>query len=155
MNFKIPNFKDLEIENIVFDYNGTLAKDGLITQKTAKLLFEICEKYKVFVITADTFGNAKEELKDFGLELVVLKSKNHTNEKALFVEKLNKNKTISVGNGNNDAKMLKTAIISIAIIGEEGCSKEALISSDIICKDINDAMGMFLNPKRLIATLRK
>ncbi len=155
MNLKIPNFKDLEIENIVFDYNGTLAKDGLITQKTAKLLFEICEKYKVFVVTADTFGNAKEELKDFGLELVVLKSKNHMNEKALFVEKLNKNKTISVGNGNNDAKMLKTAIISIAIIGEEGCSKEALISSDIICKDINDAMGMFLNPKRLIATLRK
>ncbi|MEE8597171.1 MAG: hypothetical protein V3T09_05115 [bacterium] len=51
--------------------------------------------------------------------------------------------------------MLKSASIGIAILGEEGCSTDALLSADIMCKDISDALSAFIYPKRLIATLRK
>ncbi len=152
---KISGFKDIEIENIVFDYNGTLAKDGQISNEIKNLLKVICSKYNVYVITADTFGTVKEELKELDLEVKVLSSCDHTNEKMEFILSLGKEVTVAIGNGNNDKSMLKSAVISIAIIGDEGCSKEALFASSIICKDIKNVIELFLYPKRLVATLRK
>ena len=152
---EIPGYKNLDIKNVVFDYNGTLAKDGQIDSKTKNLLKEVCSKYSVFVITADTFGTVKEELKEFDLKVIVLSSKNHTKEKMEFVSQLGKDITVAIGNGNNDKMMLDTATLSIAIIGDEGCSKDALFASNIVCKDIKSAMELLLYPKRLIATLRR
>jgi len=152
---KIPGFKDIKIKNIVFDYNGTLAKDGYLKSSTQKLLYEICDKFSVYVITADTFGTVKEQLKDFDLKVKVLDSINHTKEKGDFIEELDSSVSIAIGNGNNDTLMLKNAAISVVIIGDEGCSKEALLSSDIVCKSIDEAMELFLYPKRLVATLRR
>lgn len=155
MKIAIPNYKDIEIKNILFDYNGTLAKDGYISKKTEQLLYKICEKFNVFVITADTFGTVKEQLSDFDVEVKVLSSDDHTKEKGIFVNTIGGDITAAFGNGNNDKQMLENACVSISITGDEGCSKDALLASDIICKDINEAMELFLYPKRLIATLRK
>jgi len=52
-------------------------------------------------------------------------------------------------------KMLKEAGLGIALIGDEGCSTETLLGSDVVCNSIKDALGLLLNDKRLIATLRK
>ena len=151
----IPSLKEINIKNILFDFNGTLAKNGKVGKKRKHLLQKICETYKVYVITADTFGSVQKELKDLNLEVIVLSSNNHTKEKKEFLKILGKENTIALGNGKNDAKMLKSAIVSIAILGDEGCAKETLLASDIVCKSIVDAMELLLYPKRLIATLRK
>ena len=154
MLFKIPNYADLEIEHIVFDYNGTLAVNGVVNSATKELLKKLCQKFKVYVITADTFGSVKQELAEFNLEVVVLQTSNHTQEKAHFVQQLGADNCIALGNGNNDAKMLEAAKISIAIAGKEGCATKTLLASDIVCHNIDDAIELFLNPNRLIATLR-
>ncbi|WP_294954789.1 haloacid dehalogenase [Sulfurovum sp.] len=152
---EIPHFKNLEIENILFDYNGTLATDGHLKPETGLLLKEVCQSYRVYVITADTFGTVKEALKAFDLEVLILSSDDHTREKAAFLASLGTEITVTLGNGNNDAKMIKDAVLSIAILGDEGCSAETLNASDIVCKDIGSAMELLLSPKRLIATLRR
>ena len=152
---EIPHYQNLKIEKILFDYNGTLAVDGYLKEETKVLLQAVCEAYGVYVITADTFGTVKEALKAFELEVLVLSTADHTSEKAAFLSTLGSGKTVALGNGNNDVKMLKDAILSIAILGEEGCATETLLSSDIVCRDICSAMALLLNPKRLIATLRK
>ena len=152
---KIPGFKDIDIKNIVFDYNGTLAKDGQIDDKIKNLLKEICSKYSVFVITADTFGTVQDELKEFDLEVIVLSSNNHTQEKMEFILSLDKEITVAIGNGNNDKRMLERAVLSIAVMGDEGCSKETLLAATVICKDIKSAIELLLYPKRLVATLRR
>ena len=152
---EIPGYKNLDIKNIVFDYNGTLAKDGQIDSKIKNLLKEVCLVFNVYVITADTFGTVKEELKELDLKVIVLSSKNHTKEKMEFVSQLGKDITVAIGNGNNDKMMLDTATLSIAIIGDEGCSKDALFASNIVCKDIKSAIELLLYPKRLVATLRR
>ena len=151
----IPNYGKLEIEHIVLDYNGTLASGGKVQEKTKEVLKKLCKEYKVYVITADTFGTVKEELKEFNLEVIVLKSDNHTQEKADFVKSLDVNKTVAISNGNNDSLMLQSALLSIAIIGNEGCSAKTLLASDITCTNITDALNLLLNTKALIATLRK
>ena len=151
MIIDIPNFKEIEIKNIVFDYNGTIAVDG-------KLIDEVREffkhsKFNVFVITADTFGSVKTELEEFkNVNVIILNTTNHTKEKAEFVMSL-KN-TIAIGNGNNDSLMLKEAEIGICVIGKEGASSKSIMNSDIVVKDIKDAINLIENPKRIIATLR-
>ena len=51
--------------------------------------------------------------------------------------------------------MLKAAALGIAVIGHEGAAFEALAAADVVTHDIFDAIGLLLNPKRLIATLRR
>jgi len=46
--------------------------------------------------------------------------------------KLNKDETIAVGNGNNDALMLKNAVIGITVLGEEGATVKSILNSDVV-----------------------
>ncbi len=151
----IPNYKDLEIKNIVCDYNGTIAKDGILLPQIGKLFRKLQENFTLYVITADTFGTVKEQVAPFGCKITLLSSSNHTEEKAAFIRSLSAERTIALGNGNNDAAMLQTAELGIAILGAEGCSKETLLAADIICKSAQEALELFLHPKRLVATLRR
>ncbi len=151
----IPHFKILTLEHIVLDYNGTIAKDGRLLPQAGRLIEELAKRYRLHLITADTFGSVKREMNGYDLQIVQLESDAHTKEKADFVETLGASKTAAIGNGNNDASMLSAAAVSIAILGEEGCSKEAMLSADLLCRSIEDALELFLYPKRLIATLRR
>jgi soluble P-type ATPase len=155
MMITIPNYHTLDMQHIVCDYNGTIAKDGTVLLEIKELFAKLKESYKIYVITADTFGSVHQQLDGYGVEIVVLSSENHTQEKADFVTALGASSCVSLGNGNNDASMLKTSAIGIALLGDEGCSRDALFASDIVCKSISEALMLLLNPKRLIATLRR
>jgi HAD superfamily hydrolase (TIGR01549 family) len=145
----------IEIKNIVCDYNGTIAKDGIVLEQIREFFKQLSKSYKIFVITADTFGSVQAQLEGFGVEIKILSSNDHTKEKSDFIQELGEKNVVAIGNGNNDALMLKKAAIGIAILGDEGCSKEALMSADIICKSIIEAFELILQPKRFIATLRR
>jgi len=151
----IPNYKNLEIKNIVCDYNGTIAKDGILLPEVGELFNKLQKHYALYVITADTFGTVQEQVEPFGCNIILLSSKNHTEEKANFIHSLDAEHSIALGNGNNDAAMLKAAALGIAILGDEGCSKETLFAADILCKSAKEALELLLYPKRLVATLRR
>jgi len=151
---EIPNYKTINLKHIVLDYNGTIAKDGKLKDEVKNLLPLLAQKYTLHVITADTFGSVKKELRNFKLDIKVLQSDNHTLEKQLYINELNANECVAIGNGNNDAKMIQSAAIGIVILGDEGCSTKSLFASDITCKSISQAFELFVYPKRLIATLR-
>ena len=152
---EIPNYKTINLKHIVLDYNGTIAKDGKLKEEVKNLLPLLAQKYTLHVITADTFGSVKKELRNFKLHVKVLHSENHTLEKELYINELHANECVAIGNGNNDVKMIQSAAIGIAVLGDEGCSTQSLLSSDITCKYISEALELMLNSKRLVATLRK
>jgi len=152
---EIPYYKTITLKHLVLDYNGTIAKDGQLKKEVKHLLPNLCKCYTVHVITADTFGSVKAQMADFDLTVTVLKTDNHTAEKAAYIDQLKKTNTVAIGNGNNDSQMLSNAILGIAIIGDEGCATVTLQKSDISCNCIEDALNLLLNEKRLIATLRK
>ena len=151
----INNYKNIRIEHLVLDYNGTLAKDGIVKDGVKNLLPSLSELFQVHVITADTFGSVHKQLEGFDVSVKVLKSENHTIEKAEFIKTLGATFCAAVGNGNNDMQMLQTAELGIAIVGDEGCATATLLESDVVCNSIEDALELFNNPKRLIATLRR
>ena len=152
---EINNHKNLSIKHIVLDYNGTIAKDGILKEGVKKLLPQLSKCYTLHVITADTFGSVQAQVGDFDVEVKVLKSADHTAEKAEYVKSLESAQCVAIGNGNNDAQMLKSAELGIALIGDEGCATATLLVSDIVSHSIEDALELLLHTKRLIATLRK
>ena len=154
MVIKIPGRGETDIRNIVFDFNGTLALDGKLLSHLREDMSKAKELYNLFVITADTYGTVKEECKNLGIQVSTIKGIDEAEEKREFIRKLGSEHTASIGNGMNDIKMFQESALSVAIMGSEGCAAKLLTVSDIAVKDIKDAIDLFLNPKRIIATLR-
>ncbi|QZY56084.1 HAD family hydrolase [Crassaminicella profunda] len=154
LKIHIPGRNLIEVENIVFDYNGTLAVDGNMSRDTKDMLEKINKFLNVYIATADTYGTVKESCKDID---VVIKTFPHENAGACkkeIVEKLDREKTICVGNGYNDILMSQECIISIGVIGPEGVSGKLLLVCDIVVNHIKDVFDMLLKPDRIKATLR-
>jgi soluble P-type ATPase len=127
----------------------------MLLQEVADIFERLQREFRVHVITADTFGSVQRQLDNFDIKIEILRGDDHTQEKAEYIKSIGAETSIALGNGNNDKEMLKIAQIGIAILGDEGCSRDTMISADIICHNISDALMLFLEPKRLIATLRR
>lgn len=150
----IPEFGLLELEHFVTDFSGTLSEDGKVLPGVIEKLNELSEQLNIHVLTSDTFGRAQQELKGVNCILHILEGEGHIFQKEKYVLDLGTSSVAALGNGNNDARMLKAAILGISICLKEGCSIEALNASRILVRSPVDAIDLFLYPKRLIATLR-
>jgi len=151
----LPRKESIVLEHLVLDYNGTLAIDGKIIEGVKEILNELSEKIKIHVVTADTFGKVKENLKDVNCQVVIISSEIEYIEKVGYIEDLDEEKVIAIGNGRNDSLLLKEAAIGIAVIQKEGTSFKTLMNADIVCTSIFDALELIKNPLRITATLRK
>ncbi len=154
LEIEIPGFGLVRLEHMVTDFTGTLSVDGRLIPGVRKQLQTVSEFLKIHVLTADTFGKAKEELKGIDCEFHLLQGENHDIQKEEYVNRLGSQRVVAFGNGNNDRRMLKAARIGVAVCLEEGCSKDALIASDIVVTSARAALDLLLHPKRLKATLR-
>lgn len=155
LTIEIPGRPALELEHVVFDFNGTLACDGILYEGVAERLVALAAKLQLHVVTGDTFGMAAEQLAGLPCTLTVLPSFGQSAAKLAYVEALGKNRTATIGNGFNDRLMLESACLSIAVLQDEGLASANLMTADIVVRRIVDAIELFLNPLRLVATLRQ
>lgn len=155
ININIPGWANMDIENMVIDLNGTLAIDGKISVEIKERINKLSELINIYVLTSDTYGTASEECKDLRAKLVKIEADGVEEGKFEFIKGLPVEKTVVIGNGNNDKLILKEAALGIAVLGEEGLSISAIRNADVMVKNICDALDLFLKPKRLIATLRE
>lgn len=154
IQISIPGSGDLILKYLVLDYNGTIAFDGNLYNSIKPILTELSGLISIHVLTADTFGNVKQELEDLPVSLYVLSSDEQDKQKLEYVIKLGKENCVCIGNGRNDRLMLKEAKLGIAVVQEEGACAQTLLAADIICNSTTSAFELLLHPKRLIATLR-
>ena len=154
MTIDIPGNKSLTLSNLVLDYNGTLAIDGSLIPGVEERLNQLAENLVIYVVTADTFGKAAEKLQNINCKLTVLGKGNQQQQKADFVLELGKQGVVAIGNGLNDALMLKQAALGIAVIQQEGAAIKIWQNADVALTSINDALDLLLYPLRLKATLR-
>jgi soluble P-type ATPase len=150
----IQEFGILKLEHFVTDYSGTLSEDGRVLPEVKEKLNALSERLKVHIITSDTFGMARKELEGVNCTLHVLEGPGHTAQKENYVLTLGADRVVALGNGNNDAKMLRAARVGISVCLKEGVSVEALKAGKILVRSPIDAIDLLLNPKRLTATLR-
>lgn len=150
----IPGFGLVRLEHLVSDFTGALSVDGKLLPGVKERLNMIAEFLNVYILTADTFGMARNELEGVNCEIHILEGDDHDIQKEEYVKKLGAENVIALGNGNNDRRMLKTSKIGIVVCLNEGCSTDAIKSADILVTSTIDALDLLLNPKRLKATLR-
>ncbi|ADC69126.1 Haloacid dehalogenase domain protein hydrolase [Methanocaldococcus sp. FS406-22] len=146
---------------ILLDLNGTIAADGKIKEGVKERLAILKEKAEIYILSADTFGTLNDIAKNLNVKGMKVDREKYGSEKIAklkILEELKKlnpdKKIIAIGNGNNDELLLKNADLGICVIGDEGAWSKTILSSDIVVKDINDALDLLLNENRLKATSR-
>lgn len=154
LSTQIPGFGTLTLEHLVLDYNGTLAVDGLLLPGVKGALNTLAAELAIHVVTADTFGRAAGGLEGINCRLTVLEAGRQAQAKVNVVNRLGADRTVSIGNGRNDALMLAASALGVAVILGEGASTVSLNAADIVCTDIVSALELLMHPLRLTATLR-
>ena len=150
----IPGFGPIKLEYLVSDFTGTLSVGGKLLPGVKEALNQIIGFLEIHILTADTFGAAREELKGVNCTVHILTGASHDVQKEQYVTDLGTEKVVALGNGKNDRRMLKATRVGIAVSEGEGCSVDAIMSADIQVNRATDALDLLLSPKRLKATLR-
>jgi len=150
----IPGFGKLELTTLVCDYNGTLARDGILLDHVRSRLPRIGQMLRIHVVTGDTFGTVREQLRDLSCEIAIMPADGQAEAKRALVTRLGAAHAVAIGNGRNDRLLLAAAALGIAVVGDEGAAAEALHVSDVVVRHIEDAFELLLEPRRLVATLR-
>ncbi|MEJ1972206.1 MAG: ATPase P [Lacunisphaera sp.] len=154
ISIDIPDFGPLELHHLVSDYNGTLALDGILRAGVAERLRELSEVITIHVLTADTFGVAREQLAGLPITFMILPAENQAFAKLKYVEQLGASHVVAVGNGRNDRKMVAAAALGLALIQEEGLAAATLLEADLVSTCVLDVLDLLANPTRIKATLR-
>lgn len=154
ISLDIPGAGRLCLLHLVCDYNGTLASDGELLPGVAGALRELAADLRIHVVTADTFGQAGEQLRGLPIELVVIANESQAEVKLEYVTRLGVEGVVAVGNGRNDRLMLQAAALGVAVVQQEGAAAAALAAADVVVTSVIDAFGLLRSPRRLLATLR-
>ena len=124
------------------------------TTGVSPVALALAKGLQIHVVTADTFGKVRSRLADSTCKIVVLPQESQDVGKRKYVEKLDSESVVAIGNGRNDRLMLKRAALGIAVVEEEGAAAETLLAADVVCPGILAAFDLLRNPLRLTATLR-
>jgi P-type E1-E2 ATPase len=109
----------------------------------------------VHLLTADTHGQQAVIDQQLNLIATRLAPGNEQMQKRLFVDRLGAGNVVAIGQGANDAAMLKAATLGICVLSAEGAAAETMAASDIIVPDIFAALELLDKPLRIVASLRK
>ena len=155
IELNIPGRGLIELEHLVCDVNGTLAVDGILQDGLVRSLSVIKDRLTVHLLTADTHG--KQETIDHQLNLTAVRIQpgDEALQKAEFVRRLSAERVVAIGQGANDAAMLKAARLGICVLSLEGVAVETLMAADLVVPDIFSALDLLEKPLRIVASLRK
>lgn len=154
ITIEIPGRPTLRLEHLVLDFNGTIAVDGRLLAGVDDRIRALHERLRITVITADTFGRVRTELRGLPGDLVVVPRGEEDAAKGAHVRSLGADQAVAVGNGRNDRLMLAEAALAIVVMQGEGMARQAFESADVLYHDVRDALDALLYPERLAATLR-
>ncbi|PWH16810.1 MAG: ATPase P [Anaerolineae bacterium] len=155
IELNIPGRGLLRLEHLVCDLNGTLAVDGQLLEGIPRLLKNLSDRLSIHVLTANTRRNRETIELQLGLSLHTIPRGEETQSKAAYVRQLGAETVIAVGQGANDAAMLREAAIGICVLSKEGTSVATLQSADLFVPDIYTAFELIEKPLRLVASLRQ
>ena len=155
IELNIPGRGIYQLEHLVCDVNGTLAVDGQLLEGVVRELTFLRDRLDVHLLTADTHGRQTFIDQQLNIKAVRVKSGKEAEQKAAYVEKLGADHVVAIGQGANDAAMLKSAALGICVFSPEGVAVETMTSADLITPDVHTALELLTKPLRIVASLRK
>jgi len=155
IELSIPGRGIIQLEHLVSDVNGTLAVDGQLADGLVRILNSLRDRLTLHLLTADTHGRQDMIDRQLNLQAIRVQPGNESQQKANYVQQLGAESVIAIGQGANDADMLKSAAIGVCLFSPEGTAVETLLSADLVVPDIYTALALLERPLRLVASLRK
>ena len=155
IEIEVPGRGVYRLKYLVLDVNGTIAVDGRLVDGVARRVAALRDSVEVHMLTADTRGRQQVIDAQLGMQAARITPQDEAAQKASFVRELGSEGVCAVGNGANDAAMLRAAKLAVAVLGEEGLALETLNAADVVVPHVNVALDLLLNPLRLVATLRR
>jgi P-type E1-E2 ATPase len=155
IEINIPGRGLIQLKHLVSDVNGTLALDGQLLDGAPEALLALGDRLQLHLLTADTHGRQAQIDERLGLQAVRIPPGGEAEAKAAYVHELGAGNVVALGQGANDAGMLREAAIGIAVASVEGMATKSLTSADVVVPDIIAAFKLLEHPTRLVATLRR
>ncbi len=155
IELNIPGRGLIQLQHLVCDVNGTLAVDGQLAEGVKQRLSALSDRLTLHLLTADTHGKQNIIDQQLNLKAVRILPGNEADQKSEYVQKLGADISVAIGQGANDARMLRTAALGICLLSPEGTAVETLLESDLVVSNIYEALDLLEKPLRIVATLRK
>jgi len=155
IELNIPGRGQVQLLHLVCDVNGTLALDGQLLEGLSRPLAALRDRLELHLLTADTHGKQQIIDQQINLRAERIQPGGEAAQKAAYVRSLGAENVIAIGQGANDAEMLRQAAIGVCVLSKEGTAVETLLAADVVLPDIYRAVELLENPLRLVATLRK
>ena len=155
IELNIPGRGRLQLHHLVCDVNGTLAVDGQLLEGLARPLTALSDRLTLHLLTADTHGRQHIIDQQLNLQAIRIQPGAEELQKAEYIHRLGPEMVIAIGQGANDAEMLRLAAVGVAVLSKEGTAVETLFAADLVVPDIYKVLELLENPLRLVATLRK
>jgi len=155
IQINFPGQNSLKLSSLICDINGTLAVDGQLIEGVQAAVEALKPVLDIYLLSADTHGTAAALAKTLGVKLQCLEAGNEARQKENYLLALGAETTAAIGQGANDALMLKKAALGICVLSQEGTAMAALSAADLVVPDILTAFELLQNPMRIVATLRQ
>jgi P-type E1-E2 ATPase len=155
IELNIPGRGLVQLHHLVCDVNGTLAVDGQLPEGVKLGLSTLRDRLTLHLLTTDTHGKQETIDRQLNIKAVRIQPGNEVTQKAKYVQQLGAETVVAIGQGANDAGMLRAAGLGICVLSAEGTAVETLLGADLIAANISDALEMLEKPLRIVATLRK
>jgi P-type E1-E2 ATPase len=154
LEITIPPRGLMQLDYLILDVNGTIALDGELIPGVGERLARLGEVLEIWLVSADTQGTLGGLASTLGTAARRLEPGGEAAQKEKLVTELGADRVVAVGNGANDAAMLRKATLGIAVLGGEGIAVACLTAADVVAPDVSAALDLLLRPRRLLATLR-
>jgi P-type E1-E2 ATPase len=155
IELNIPGRGRLQLEHLVCDVNGTLALDGTLPVGMVRTLNALKDRLMIHIISADTLGNLQSIERQLKIHAIRINPQEEAQQKAAYVREIGAEHVAAIGQGANDAQMLKEAAIGICVLSLEGTAIETIMSADLVMPGIFEALELFDKPLRMVSSLRK
>jgi P-type E1-E2 ATPase len=155
IELNIPGRGRLQLEHLVCDVNGTLVIDGALPPGMVRTLNALKDRLTIHLVSADTLGDLEGITRQLKIQAFKINPSNEAQQKADYIRQLGPQQVVAIGQGANDALMLKEAAIGICVLSVEGTASETLISADLVLPGIFEALELFDKPLRMVSSLRK
>ena len=155
IELNIPGRGVIQLQHLVCDVNGTLAVDGQLIEGVKQRLSALGDRLTLHLLTANTHG--KQDLIDHQLSIKAIRIQpgDEALMKEQYIKELGAGTCVAVGQGANDAGMLRAAVLGICVLSPEGSAVETLCAADLVVSNIFEALELLEKPLRIVATLRK
>lgn len=154
IDLTIPGRGTLQLHHLVCDVEGTLTVDGCFQEELFRPLLDLRDRLTVHLITVNV--HRQQDALDFrlGFPAIRIAPQNEASQKRAYVESLGTGVAV-IGQGADDVEMMLAATLAVCMMSPEGTARETLLIADIVMPDALRALQLFVNPLRIVNSLRK